>query len=268
MIRESQQTVADRRMYTYDKKRESLRKRMRQSKNQMDRNVFIHARRDAKYTLRQTKRKGWQTFCSGINDKTNLRDLWNFIRKIKGIPIATNHPFKINGAIITNPKEKASLLVKHYEFSRGDDYSHSFNEQKSLANEILKHHNSRQEAEDGIDLPFNADFSMFELNQALNNCKNGAPGHDDIYYSVLRNLSNNAKIQLLRLFSDSWKTGKPPDSWHEATIIRLLKPNKPKNDPASYRPISFTKLMQEMIKPRLCNYLEKNNLLSKYQSGC
>ena len=78
--------------------------------------------------------------------------------------------------------------------------------------------------------------------------------------------------QYYRLFNDSWKTGKTPDSWHEATIIPLLKPNKPKNDPASYRPVSltstFTKLMQKMIKPRLCNYLEKNNLLSKYQSGC
>ena len=96
----------------------------------------------------------------------------------------------------------------------------------------MKHHNPRQEAEDGIDLPFNTDFSMFELNQALNNCKNGARGDDDIHYSVLRNLSNDAKIQLLRLFNDSWKTGKTLDSWHEATIIPLLKPNKPKNDPA------------------------------------
>ena len=55
--------------------------------------------------------------------------------------------------------------------------------------------------------------------------------------------------------------GKTADSWHEATIIPLLKLNKPKNDPASYRPISLTstvtKLMQKMIKPRLCNYLKK-----------
>ena len=121
-------------------------------------------------------------------------------------------------------------------------------------------------------MPFNADFSMFEFNQALNNCKNGAPGDDEIHYSVLRNLSNNAKIQLLRLFKDSWKMDKTTDSWHEATIILLLKPNKLKNDPASYRPISLTsffiKLMQKMIDTRLCNYLEKNNLLSKYQLGC
>ena len=132
---------------------------MRQSKNQMDRDVFIQARRDNKYTLRQAKRKGWQTFCSGINDKTNSRDLWNFIRKIKGIPIQTNPPFKINDTIITNPKEKASLLVKHYEkISSDDDYSRRFIELKSLANEILKHRNPRQEAEDGIDLPFDTDL--------------------------------------------------------------------------------------------------------------
>ena len=99
------------------KKRENLRKRMRQSKNQMDTDVFIQGRRDTEYTLRQAKRKGWQTFCSGINDKTNWRDLLNFIRKIKGIAIQSNPPFKKNDAITTNPKEKASLLVKHYEKS-------------------------------------------------------------------------------------------------------------------------------------------------------
>lgn len=48
--------------------------------------------------------------------------------------------------------------------------------------------------------------------------------------------------------------------------------SKPKEEPTSYRPISltstFTKLMQKMIKPRLCNILEKHNLISKYQSGC
>ena len=65
---------------------------------------------------------------------------------------------------------------------------------------------------------------LTSVNKALNNCKKGAPGDDDIHYSVLRNLSYNAKIQLLRLFNDSWKTGKTPDSWHEATIIPLVKP--------------------------------------------
>ena len=112
---------------------------------------------------------------------------------------------------------------------------------------------------------------MYELNQALYNCKKGAPGDDGIHCSVLRNLPDSAMADMLQLFNQSWRLGKTPDAWHEATIIPLLKPNKAKDDPASYRPIShkstFTKLMQKMIKPRLRNHLEKNNLLSKYQSG-
>ena len=113
---------------------------------------------------------------------------------------------------------------------------------------------------------------MLELDRALKDCKNGAPGDDGIHYSVIRNLSPNAKTEFLNLFNKSWKTGKTPESWHEAIIIPLLKSNKPKTDPASYRPISltstFAKLMQKIIKPKLCSYLEKNNLISKYQSGC
>jgi len=90
---------------------------------------------------------------------------------------------------------------------------------------------------------------MLELENAIKLCKNGAPGDDGINYSIFKNLPENAKIELLKLFNKSWQTGTTPDTWNEAVIIPLLKPNKPKNHPASYRPISltptFTKLMQK-----------------------
>ena len=63
-----------------------------------------------------------------------------------------------------------------------------------------------------------------------------------------------------------------PDIWKKATITPILKPGKDKHNPLSYRPISltstFSKLLQKMIKARLCNYLECNNLISKYLAGC
>jgi len=81
---------------------------------------------------------------------------------------------------------------------------------------------------------------MLERENAIKLCKNGAPGDDGIHHSILKNLTKNAKIELLKLFNKSWQTGTSPDTWNEAVIIPLLKPNKPKNDPASYRPISLT----------------------------
>ena len=87
------------------------------------------------------------------------------------------------------------------------------------------------------------------------------PGPDDIHYDIIKALPHESKIELLKFFNQSWSTGKTPDSWSEATIIPILKPTKNSEYPASYRPISltstFTKLMQKMIKPRLCSFLEE-----------
>ena len=90
---------------------------------------------------------------------------------------------------------------------------------------------------------------MLELENAIKLCKNGAPGDDGIHYSVLKNLPENANLELLKLLNKSWQTGTAPDTWNEAVIIPLLKPNKPiKRSRVLYRPISltstFTKLMQ------------------------
>ena len=170
----------------------------------------------------------------------------------------SNPPFITEDSMITDAKEKASALVKHYKkISSDDGYDKPFIERKNMANIIVQNQNFNQR----LDLPFNEDFSMYELTQALYNCKNSAPGDDGIHYSVLRNLPDSAKAELLQLFNQSWRLGKTPDAWNAATIIPLLKLNKARHDPASYRPISltstFTKLMQKMIKPRLCNHLEE-----------
>ena len=111
-----------------------------------------------------------------------------------------------------------------------------------------------------------------ELNVALKSCKSGAPGEDGIHYDIIKKLPESSKQIILDMYNKSWDKGIIPESWAEATIIPLIKPNKPAKDPSSYRPISltstFTKLMQKMIKHRLCNHLEKHNIFSENQSGC
>ena len=62
-----------------------------------------------------------------------------------------------------------------------------------------------------------------------------------------------------------------PKDWHHAIILPLLKPGKIPTNPESYRPISLTpticKVMETMVTKRLQWFLEKNNLISKNQSG-
>ena len=100
-------------------------------------------------------------------------------------------------------------------------------------------------------------------------CK--SPGDDKIPYEFLKHLHRHALTILLAFYNKIWTESKLPDDWHHAIILPLLKPNKNAASPDSYRPISLTsticKVMERLVTNRLQWYIEKNNLLSKNQSG-
>ena len=56
-----------------------------------------------------------------------------------------------------------------------------------------------------------------------------------------------------------------------ATVIPIPKPGNDKKNLSNYRPISLTSClcntMERMINTRLVWFIEKNNILTKYQSG-
>ena len=65
---------------------------------------------------------------------------------------------------------------------------------------------------------------------------------------MLAQLPFNFRDALLKLYNEAWTTGQIPKAWNHAIIIPILKPNKKKIDPSSYRPISL---------PPLCKIMEK-----------
>ena len=62
-----------------------------------------------------------------------------------------------------------------------------------------------------------------------------------------------------------------PKSWKEATVIPIPKPGKDNTNPNNYRPIALTscicKTLERMINEILVWYLEKNNIITEFQSG-
>ena len=88
---------------------------------------------------------------------------------------------------------------------------------------------------------------------------------------MLKHLSEPALESLLNIFNKIWTTGEFPASWSEATVIPIPKPGKDPSDPGNYRPISLTscicKTLERTINERLVWFLEKNKLLTEYQSG-
>ena len=76
---------------------------------------------------------------------------------------------------------------------------------------------------------------------------------------------------LVGFFNRIWMEGIIPTAWKHAVILPLRKPDKPHQDPNSYRPISLTscmcKILERVVTDRLVHYLESNNILNPAQTG-
>ena len=57
---------------------------------------------------------------------------------------------------------------------------------------------------------------------------------------MLKHPPSKSLQMLIDIFNDMWETGKFPESWELATIIRIPKPGKDHAEPANYRPIAHT----------------------------
>ena len=88
---------------------------------------------------------------------------------------------------------------------------------------------------------------------------------------MFQNLSHESRQVFLSAINDMWRTGFFPEQWKDSTIIPILKPNKPKHLPCSYRPISLTscacKIVERMINTRLHVYLDSKDVLTPFQNA-
>ena len=86
---------------------------------------------------------------------------------------------------------------------------------------------------------YNSKFSLTELNDALAKAHDSSPGPDDIHYQLLKHLPSSSLTILLEIYN-ILATGNIPNSWQEATVITIPKPDKDHTDPSNYRPIALT----------------------------
>ena len=171
---------------------------------------------------------------------------------------------KVSNTIVTEEKEKADALAQHYDNMAKDanldpDFKTVKITKEKKNDENLP--NIQHDNENNL----NKNFTMFELNQALNSKRNSSPGGDTITYEMLKQLPNESKTELLKLINISWERGEVPPDWKLATVIPFLKQSKDKLEPQSYKPISLTscicKTLETMIAKRLTPFLEKKSYI-------
>lgn len=98
-----------------------------------------------------------------------------------------------------------------------------------------------------------------------------SPGFDDVPNILLKNLPEKALKLLVTIFNSCICFNYFPSTFKRAKVVAVLKPNKPKNIPSSYRPISLLsnlgKIFEKCIHSRLNEHVTSNNLLAIEQFG-
>lgn len=87
---------------------------------------------------------------------------------------------------------------------------------------------------------------------------------------LLKNISCSMSVILTALFSQSLSHGSIPDDWRIAKVVPFFKSGD-RTSPLNYRPISLTnticKQLEHIIHSQIIQYLEKHNIIYKYQHG-
>lgn len=220
----------------------------------------------AKLLIRQGKRKATEELCNSISVNTPIKKIFLNVRKLQGASTRKNiSMLKIQEEMITDSKEIANVLVDQFcKASSNQNYSFAFRRTKY----------SREQVPIYIpeyDNDINSEFSMLELNSALQTCKGKSSGHNRISYGMLKNLHPSAKKNLLNIYNFLWKERVWPETWNHAITIPLPKPGKCSFDPDSKRPISLTcvdsKVFEKMSMNRLNWWLEENKCFDDSQNG-
>ena len=221
-----------------------------------------------KRLFRRKKRESWRNYTASINSKTSSKQVWNMIRKITGKNTnrRLHHVKDSNGQLLTNKEDIANELANTIENnSSSNNYSSEF---KNIKN---KEERKPLNFKTNEKFAYNKRFKLRDLKRSLRKARDTLPGSDQIHYQILKHLPDETLKVLLNIINEYWENQTFPENWKEAIILPIPKPDKNHSNPNNYRPIALTscicKTVERMVNERLIHYLEKNNILSKFQAG-
>ena len=231
-----------------------------------DRQAYISASRHASTVIAKAKTDAWHTTCSSLSPQQNPRSVYSLLRTVAGSSAsATTEP---NFPNCTSPKQSASTYACYLK-------SHfSVTMPKALRSRAKAYLNNLRHSSCPLDIhsSFCSPFSVTEFHTAIAALSSStSSGPDRIAYPMLKHLPPSGISLLLHIFNLSWSSHTFPSIWKASTIIPIHKMGKPRNAPASFRPICLTscvsKLFERMVLSRLLYFLESNSILSPCQAG-
>lgn len=151
----------------------------------------------AKKLYKSKAKNSWVQFCSSLNANTSISTVWKKAKRLKNAPV-TN--INVSNDIAEQILNKITPL---------SDFKNKYNVPPSSSNDVILN-----------------EITMEELNFAINQTHDTAPGYDQITYSMLRNMGFLAKKYLLDIFNLIWLYADVPEVLKECLVILILKPGK------------------------------------------
>ena len=225
----------------------ALRKYIR-SKSEEDLITFKKCRAEARRVLRSSKRDSFRNYISKINNKTPMNKVWKIVNKLRGTHSgdAVKHVISPDGTTAESEVDIANTIANTLaQNSSTENYNETFIKHKD------KIESTKLNFSSSSDEMYNIPLSLTELKFCINELSDTAPGPDKIHNHIIRHLPDESLSLLLKFFNEFWQSNTFPDSWRQATVIPIPKPQKDHTNPNNYRPISLTncfcKLMEKLV---------------------
>lgn len=198
------------------------------------------AAHDLLNALDESRRRKWVENVEGLDFTHSSKKSWTLLRKMGGAAAPTT------GDNAVNPEEIAKRLQQLTKTGPMD---------RAVAKSIRKG-NIEKAGKLTPHETLSKPFTISDLQTAQRSTKCGkAAGLDEIYPEFLAHLGKRAKRWLTSFYNNILETGILPPTLLRAKVIAILKPGKPANDPASYRPISLLSVTYKLLERLLYNRL-------------
>ncbi len=203
-------------------------------------------------------------------NKMHSSKVWATVRKFHNK--RTKQPYtgelKYEHITANTDYDKANLFARYFEneiFVEKPDQS-PFHDQIRKQVEIIKRKLKIKKSTNKYKA---TPISSKEIKTMLKQLPNSSPGPDTVHNRCLKNYTTPLINHLEKIFNAIIDVGYIPNAWKNANIILLLKPNKDKKHPSSYRPISLLscigKVLEKIIKQRMVKELNERNILPIHQ---
>ena len=188
--------------------------------------------------------------------KINPMHFWSYVRSKTQLKDSVLRLRKRDGMLTVNDKETAD------EFNRGFQSVFVKKNVSQLPDLDLEYNGT---------LLGNIEVEIEDVDNLLKKTNpSKAMGPDNIHPRILKECHSELALPVKLIIEESLRTGMVPSLWKLAKVCPIFKKGD-RLDPLNYRPVSLTcvicKICETIIRNKIVDHLESNNLLSNKQHG-